>query len=229
MRRTELLFQITQILRSRPTTTAKYLSDRLNISIRTVYRYIDDLTLSGIPIISQTGKGYWLEENFNFPPIRLSEDELLALSLGSRLVKSISDPYLADAAQQLIEKVEAITPKSHQHLLYQTQVHAPSQRIDTNTAERLGKVRMAVGKSQKLQISYRDGKDCLSQRVLWPLALAFWGTTWTVAAWCEERSDFRAFRIDRIIELETLNELYPNQIGRRLSDFIAREKERSAI
>jgi predicted DNA-binding transcriptional regulator YafY len=221
MSRTDILFQMTQIIRSRKYTTAAYLSDRLGLSVRTVYRYINDLSLAGVPVVSQTGKGYWIDKSFDMPPIQLTADELLALSLGSRLVKAIADPFLADAAQQLVDKVESVIPASHQHLLYQSKIHAPKSLIDEKTRENLGKIRRAIDQQQKVELRYSDEKGNTSQRVIWPLVVAFWGPSWTVAAWCEQRDAFRAFRLDRIIHFDVLTDTYPQQTGKTLADFIA--------
>jgi predicted DNA-binding transcriptional regulator YafY len=223
MSRTEILFQMTQIIRSRDRTTAKYLADRLNISIRTVYRYINDLSLSGVPVISQAGKGYWIDDSFNMPPVQLSEEELLALSLGSRLVKAIADPFLADASQQLLDKVEAVIPKNAQHLLYQSQLHAPKPIIEKSVLADIGRIRKSIESRNKIQIMYLDQAGNDSTRTIWPLALAFWGQVWTVAAWCEHRQDFRAFRVDRIQQMDRLPATYPVESGKSLADFIANQ------
>ena len=100
-------------------------------------------------MISQTGKGYWIDKSFDMPPIHLSEDELLALSLGTRLVKAVADPFLADAAQQLIDKVESVIPETHQQLLYQSTMHTPMATLDETTAYNLGLTRNAVNEKQK--------------------------------------------------------------------------------
>jgi predicted DNA-binding transcriptional regulator YafY len=224
MSRTDILFQMTQIIRSRNFTTAQYLADRLNLSIRTIYRYVNDLSLAGVPILSQTGKGYWIDKSFDVPPIQLSEEEMMALSLGSKLVKAFADPFLADAAQQLLDKVESVTPKTHQHLLYQSKVHAPANIVDKDTARSLGIVRKAVDANRKIDIHYQDEQGQKTQRTLWPLAVAFWGQSWTLAAWCESRDDFRAFRIDRIGEINTLKTTFIETPGRTLADFIKHQK-----
>lgn len=220
MSRTHLLFQITQIIRSREFTTAQYLADRLNLSTRTVYRYINELSVSDIPIISQTGKGYWIDETFNLTPVHLSEDELIALNLGAKLVKSIADPFLADAAQQLLDKVSAVTPKSNLHLMSQSKIHAPLQIIDTKTADYLSTVRLAIDSKNKIEIEYSDQHQQITTRVFWPLALAFWGKTWTVASWCETRQDFRAFRIDRIQSLKKQDDRFKDHPDKNLEKFI---------
>lgn len=226
MSRTETLFHITQIIRSREYTTAAYLAARLGISVRTVYRYINDLSLSGIPVVSQTGKGYWLDSSFDMPPVQLADDELLALSLGARLVQSVSDPFLADAARQLVEKVESVIPRHKKALLNQTQIHAPVSWVPDSVKALMGELRQAASGKRKVTLHYCDVQQQASERTLWPLAIAFWGEAWTLAAWCELRQDFRAFRLDRISTCSVLKECYPDQPGRTLADFIAQEKYR---
>jgi predicted DNA-binding transcriptional regulator YafY len=85
---------------------------------------------------------------------------------------------------------------------------------------RLESVREAIGARRVLRLDYRDSGGKASARDVWPLALYFWGGTWTVGAWCEARSDFRSFRIDRIAALAALERRYPEQPGRTLADFL---------
>ena len=67
--------------------------------------------------------------------------------------------------------------------------------------------------------AYTDANGAASERRVWPLALAYWGARWTLGAWCELRSDFRNFGLERICELQVL-EPYPDQEGRRLADLL---------
>lgn len=220
MSRTHLLFQITQIIRSRNFTTAQYLAERLSISTRSVYRYINELSVSGIPIISQTGKGYWIDDSFNLTPLNLSEDELIALNLGAKLVKSIADPFLADAAQQLLDKIKSVTPRSNLRLINQSKIHAPLKIIAPKTADYLSTVRLAIDSKNKIEIEYSDQNQKITTRIFWPLALAFWGQNWTVASWCETRQDFRAFRIDRILNLKKHTQFFLDHPDKNLEKFI---------
>ncbi|MCJ8314841.1 MAG: YafY family transcriptional regulator [Saccharospirillaceae bacterium] len=223
MSRTDLLFQITQIIKSRKFTTAQYLADRLNISTRTVYRYINELSVSGIPILSQTGKGYWLDQHFDLTPVHLSQEELLALSFGSKLVKCFADPFLADAAQQVLDKIEAVTPKSKTHFLNQIKIHAPVKVINNKTSRNLTLVRKAAELKLKVCICYEDQNQIKTDRIIWPLALAFWGKSWTIAAWCEKRSDFRAFRVDRMDDITCLKKHFVDEPDKNLESFVKQQ------
>ena len=64
-----------------------------------------------------------------------------------------------------------------------------------------------------------DANGAATERRVWPLALAYWGARWTLGAWCELRGDFRNFGLERIQELQVL-EQYPDQEGRRLADLL---------
>ncbi|WED27232.1 HTH domain-containing protein [Vibrio sp. DW001] len=108
MGRIEKQFQMVEIIRSRRVTTASYLAERMNVSIRTIYRYINDLCLSGIPIVSETRVGYRLDKSFDMPRLMFTEEELLALSLGAKLVQKCSDEYLSDAEETQTQR--AIRP-----------------------------------------------------------------------------------------------------------------------
>ena len=101
MRRADRLFQIIQLLRNRRVTTARWLADVLEVSERTVYRDIQDLMVSGVPIEGEAGIGYVLKKSFDLPPLMFSREEIAALTLGARIVKSWADPQLAKAADQV--------------------------------------------------------------------------------------------------------------------------------
>ena len=59
-------------------------------------------------------------------------------------------------------------------------------------------------------------------RVVRPLALHFWGGVWTIAAWCELRTDFRTFRLDRVGMLALTDDRFAAEPGRMLEDYMAR-------
>ena len=61
-----------------------------------------------------------------------------------------------------------------------------------------GEIRLAYERKEKLLLEYVDAEQKLSQRLVWPLAMVFWGEVWVLLAWCEKRHDYRNFRFDRI-------------------------------
>lgn len=219
MRRADRLFQIAQYLRGRRLTTARQLADWLSVSDRTIYRDIRDLSLSGVPVEGEAGVGYRVKAGFDLQPLMFSPDEIDALVIGMRMVQAWGGPQLAASGAAALAKITLALPKEKRDFVEATPMFAPAFHIDPAHGERLEQVRQAIGRRCKLQIDYVDAQDQATQRVVWPLALYFWGGTWLIAAWCEMRSDFRSFRLDRAKTLTPM-EGYPDQQGRRLPDFV---------
>ena len=225
MRRADRLFQIIQYLRTRRVTTARWLAEELEVSERTIYRDVQDLSLSGVPIESEAGVGYALRRGFDLPPLMFTEQELTALTLGARIVKSWADPELAKAAESVLSKTETVLPDSLKGRLEQTRLFAPLQ-IPADVAAAMGSLRYAIDNRNKVSFDYTRQDGTNSSRTVWPLGLFFWGSVWTLGSWCELRDNFRNFRLDRIRNLATRQEQFPHTAGRTLDDMIAIEKRR---
>lgn len=224
MRRADRLFQIIQFLRTRRVTTARWLSERLEVSDRTIYRDIKDLILSGVNIEGEAGIGYVVQKGFDLPPLMFSEDEITALTLGARLVESWADASLATAAQSALSKIETVLPDDLKSSLGNTLLFSPFTRITPEISTTMAEIRFAADNHQKVMLQYSDVKGASSERTIWPLGMFFWGSVWTIGAWCELRDSFRIFRLDRVDSLCVLNENYPQEKGRSLQDLIEDQK-----
>ena len=87
MRNVNRLFQIIHMLRHHRVLTAEAIAEKLEVSVRTIYRDIDHLSASGIPIMSERGVGYKMMNGYELPPLTFTEEELIALRLGARMVQ----------------------------------------------------------------------------------------------------------------------------------------------
>ncbi len=221
MRRADRLFRITQALSSDRWLTARVLAERLEVSERTVYRDIQDLSLSGIPIIAEAGMGYRLMEGYRLPPLMFDQEELEALMLGARMVGAWSDPLLAEAAERALARIEAILPQRLRPELGRNTLLVPPQGPDTAVGDALHLLRQAVREHRKVRFHYQREDGERSVRLVRPLGLAYWGRTWTLLAWCERRDAFRHFRLDRMRNLLESGERFPLEAGRTLDDFLA--------
>jgi predicted DNA-binding transcriptional regulator YafY len=220
MRRADRLFRIVQQLRGRRLTTAAQLAGRLGVSPRTVYRDVRDLSLSGVPVEGEAGVGYRLKPGFDVPPLMFTLSEIEALAVGARMVEAWGGPVLAEGARTAIEKIVAALPPERRLAVEKTRLYAPSFHVDGQAMRQLEAVREAIGGRSVLRLDYRDSGGKPSERDVWPLALYYWGRTWTIGAWCETREDFRNFRVDRIAGLAKLERRYPDEAGRRLADYV---------
>lgn len=226
MRRADRLFHLVQLIRGRRLTTADFLAQRLEVSPRTVYRDIADLQHQGVPIEGEAGVGYRLGAGFDLPPLMFTQGEARALVASIRLAQSWLDPALAADAQAAWGKVLSVLPADAQAAAESLPVYAPVIAPDAGLQKTLQQLREAVQSKQKLQLSYRDLSGQASQCVLWPLGCFYWGSVWTLGAWCESREAFRSFRIDRMTDVVTLDQRFAHQEGRTLSDFLRGVKSR---
>jgi len=221
VRRADRLFQIIQLLRSkRRATTARWLAEQLEVSERTIYRDVRDLVSSGTPIEGEAGVGYSLRREYDLPPLMFDADEVEALVLGARVVAGFGDESLARAARALLSKVEAVLPIALRTKLSGSLLFAPRMQGAAAISGRLFELRSAIEDKRKVRLRYARADGAASERVVRPLAAFFWGPSWTITAWCELRGDFRSFRVDRIEELELLDEHFEDEPGRGLGDYL---------
>jgi len=225
VRRADRLFRIVQRLRRRGVTTARALAEDLAVSERTIYRDIRDLELSGVPILGEAGVGYALPRGYDLPPLMFNEEEIEALVLGARVVQSWGDPALRAAAGDVLAKVEAVVPAALRDRLSAASLFAPPVHVPRAVAAGLGELRTALRERRKIRFRYVDKAGAGSERTIWPLGLFFWGTTWSVAGYCELREGFRNFRADRVGELRLLDERFPEIEGKRLADLLAHYRD----
>ena len=221
MRRADRLFQIVQLLRRRRRATrAADIAVALGISERTVYRDIRDLMLSGTPIDGEAGVGYRLRPGYDLPPLMFDREEIQALVLGARIVRQFGDPALARASQAILDKVASVLPADLAPLLDDTRLFVPGIVSAKESADALGVARHALIERRRLRLRYADAKGASSDRTVRPLGIFFWGRTWTLAAWCELRADFRNFRLDRVTTATALDERFNEEPGRTLRDML---------
>lgn len=220
MRRADRLFQIVQMLRTHRCLTAAQIAESLEVSVRTIYRDVQDLSLSGIPIISETGTGYRLDKNYNLPAVTFTENELESLILGARMVQAWSDRQLASEATRALQRIESILPMQLKAAFETTELMVPAFHIFSDVAENLPIIRKAIKTSHKIELDYRKQDGEFSTRTIWPLGLFFWGKVWTLVAWCELRNDFRQFRIDRMKKITPTPTRFSLQENQTLEFFL---------
>ena len=100
-------------------------------------------------------------------------------------------------------------------------LHAPDFHVPERVRRHVDLLHQAIAERRRLDFGYVDAEGAASRRRVRPLGLFFWGGAWTLAAWCESRADFRAFRLDRI-EKATPGTGFEPEPGRTLQDYMAR-------
>ncbi|MBQ4856382.1 YafY family transcriptional regulator [Rhodanobacter sp. B2A1Ga4] len=223
MRRADRLFLIIHALRGRRTALqARSLAQTLGVSLRTVYRDVADLQLSGVPIEGEAGVGYVLRKGSDIPPLMFTANELEALVVGSRFVRAFAGTRLAESAQSALLKIEAVLPPELRERAARTRIFAPVWRDQyrEDFAALIDRLHAAIVGNQVLRLEYRDEAGNASTREVEPLCLSFWGGKWTLGAWCRLRRDFRNFRPDRIGTCEPSGEAFAEADERNLAAYL---------
>ena len=223
MRRADRLFQLVQLIRGRRLSTAAYLAERLSVTSRTIYRDVADLQHQGVPIEGEAGVGYRLGAGFDLPPLMFTQEEAKALVVAVRVAQIGLDAGLAADAELALSKILSVLPTAARAAAESQAVYAPLNvmtGLDAATSQRLQSLREAVQAQCKVHITYQDPKGMTSKRTVRPLGCFYWGKVWTLAAWCEERIDFRNFRVDRIQSSKVLDAGFKQEAVKTLANFL---------
>lgn len=220
MRRTDRLFELIQLFRGGRLWRGQELAERLSVSVRTIYRDIDTLAASGVPIEGERGIGFVLRTPIFLPPLTLTPQELEALQLGVTMVRRVVDEELRQAADDLLQKIDAVLPSDRQGKDYAKGVGVFSPRI-SGGLEALPVLRDAVRAKRRLELAYaRLDESEAERRTVRPLHLEYWGQVWTLTAWCELRDDFRVFRVDRVTDVVP-GVVFLSERGKTIEDYFA--------
>lgn len=222
MRRADRLIKITHFLRRRRrAVTASRIAEEFNICTRTVYRDIQDLMDSGVPITGEAGVGYVINKEYYLPPITFSADELEAIGLGISMVRQWTDDKFAANARDAFDKIQAILPANLQGELQQIATYSVSTRSKIPWTVSFSDIREYIRTRRKIHIEYTDEIKRTSNRTVRPLGLFFFSPVWLLTSWCEKRQDFRNFRLDRIKTLQPCEDTFENESGKNLQAYLA--------
>ncbi|MBL4639182.1 MAG: YafY family transcriptional regulator [Kordiimonadaceae bacterium] len=209
MRRSDRLFQIVNYLQGRRVAvTANDIAEEFDVSVRTVYRDIQDLVLTGVPISGEAGVGYLMARSHCLPPMTLEVGELETLMLGAAMVNSWTDATMAKSARSLVNKLKQVMSDKDREIFAGTALFAPPTGRQIPWTIDFSALRTAIREKQKIRLDYMDQKDDVTERIVRPLSMSFFGATWLFHGWCELRKDHRNFRLDRMQAVTVLEETF---------------------
>lgn len=221
MSRSDRLLELVQILRDGQMHRGQDLADRLGVSLRTLYRDMEALSLSGLPVAGERGTGYQITHAITLPPLNLSKTELEALHVGLSIVGGEADGELQEAAQSLSAKIDAVLPEDRTAVPTGWGFAVYPFADAARGFQHMPALRGAIRARQKVRVTYPLPSDVPDKRVIRPLELDYWGRVWTVTAWCEAVSGFEVFRVDKIEELTVLPAMFVEEHGKTLADYLA--------
>jgi len=201
------LIAILTLLKSKRVLTATELSDKFDVSVRTIYRDIRKLETSGVPIITLEGRGYTLMEGYQVAPVQFTEKQANALITAQHLVNQSNDSSFIEHFEEALTKVKSVFRTSIQEKseLLSDKIHIFDTKRERISSNVLSEIQLAITNFNYVEINYRKADDPnISFRKIEPCAMYSTNNKWILIAWCHLRLDMRAFRIDRIQHFKVL-------------------------
>lgn len=196
------LFQIVYLLLDKGTMTAPELSRALEVSVRTIYRDIDALSLAGVPVYATQGKngGVSLLPNYAFDKALLSDEEQNQILYAIQSLRAVDQPVDA-----LLNKLGGLFQKQNTSWI---EVDFSRWGMGSTDSVKFERLKNALIGRRALEIVYCSTSGQTSRRVILPVKLIFKDKSWYLHAFCRMQDDFRLFKISRIIEMTVLDERF---------------------
>ncbi len=225
MNRTDRLMGILLEFQARGELRAEDLAGTFEVSVRTIYRDVDALCETGVPVVATPGKGYRLMEGYFLPPLSFTADEAALLLLGGELVRDRIDPLLRSAAEEALRKLAGVLPPERRAETERRRQGLVFASITSQADDRrLALARRAVDERRVVRLAYHAfRREQPDPRDVEPIRLVHFGDSWYLAGYCRLRQDARLFRLDRIDRLEVLEERYAPGARHALADRFERD------
>ena len=208
------LIHVLTLLKSKRLLTATELSDKFNVSVRTVYRDIQKLIEAGVPVITIEGRGYTLMDGYTVAPVQFTEKEANALITAQHLVNRSNDSSFVTDFEEALTKIKSVFRSSilEKSEVLNNQLHVFDTRKESISSNALSELQLAITNFNYTEINYRKADDPnISFRKIEPCAILSTENKWILMAWCHLRKDYRAFRIDRIQHFKILPEQFEDR------------------
>lgn len=205
-----MMLKILFLLLSRDRVSAKYIADRFELSLRTVYRYIDELSLADVPIYNIRGRngGYTISDTYKLPAGYLTDEEIDAVcSTLLELNKNLSSSIIETAVFKIkaISKNKSTTPAiSFSNLI----IDGSTWGGQSVYGESLKLLQDAIDSKRQLSITYANRSGEFTERIVDVHTLVLKQGLWYFYAYCNLRGEFRLFKVGRIQKAKLLNETF---------------------
>lgn len=222
MNRIDRLFGIMTQLQSKKFVTAEKIAERFGISVRTVYRDIRALNEQGVPVSFEPTKGYFIVNGYFIPPVAFNSDEANALLLMESVVYAFTDKSIQTHYSNAVEKIKAVLKHSQKEKLETLNQHIRLQLPPCfkNDYEYLSLLQTAISARTIILFDYKNNQDEISQRKAEPIGLVFYAMSWHLIAWCHLRSDYRDFKVSRILNISATSQPFQKQDHILLNDYM---------
>lgn len=224
MTKADNMLSILWMLRAGTRKTAKQLAEALDIHVRTVYRCIDSLCASGVPIVAESGPngGYTILSRFADSPLVFDPEEQKGLIHAAIFAKEAGYPH-SDALDRATEKLKRYANEAQLEALERhgvgLSVIYPS--LDGAFRSYLQELEEAAGQGRTLEMTYDKGRGEPSpSRLFDPYGIVYWKGSWYAVGHCGYREEVRSFRVDRIRELRRTDRSFERPASFSAKDYL---------
>jgi len=223
------LLSLILLLQSRSSWKAAELAAELNVSERTVHRYMVMLDEMGIPIYSERGRygGFSLVRGYKLPPLLFTAEEATVLYMGANLVRDVWGQTYGDAVTAVTAKLDNVLPDDLRQEVARAQqslvVSGLSRRDYRPWEPTLHTLRQCIGGRRCVRLQYRSfARQEDTERVVEPYALTFQWGLWYLVGFCRLRRDLRTFRVDRIQQVTSSEDTFEMPRDFSVREYLAR-------
>jgi predicted DNA-binding transcriptional regulator YafY len=213
MNRIDRLTAILIHLQTKRIVKAEEISDRFEISLRTVYRDVKALMEAGVPIGSEAGKGYFIVDGYHLPPVMFNQEEASAMLTAGKLVEKMTDDSIRKAYESALLKIKSVLNTSEKDHLENLQSSIAVWRLPDHQPDFpnqfMADIQKAISKRNVLTLTYYStNKMEHTTRFVEPIGVVYYSGQWHLIAWCRLRKGYRDFRIDMIQKLNNSGEIF---------------------
>ena len=204
-------------LQSKKIVRAKDISDRFNVSIRTIYRDIQTLTEAGVPIGSEAGVGYYLADGYRLPPVMFTKEEVTAFLTAEKLIEKFTDNSIDSNFKSGMMKIRAILKSTEKEMLesIEENIEVLSRRPRLENSKNSNHIQAlieSISERKSLNIRYHTFySNEIKDRNIEPIGIFFSSGYWHTIAFCELRKDYRDFRLDRILSISKTDKTFKKE------------------
>ncbi len=232
MNRIDRLQAILIQMQTKKVVKAQEIADRFGISIRTVYRDIRALEEAGVPVGAEAGIGYFLDEDYNLPPVMFTPKEAAALLLAGKLVPHLSDKSVETAYCDALYKIKSVLKGSDKEVLDKldnlVKVYMGMSPPPQQDHIYLQEIQKALVEQQVLRIEYYSHyNQQTNERLVEPISLVFYAMNWHLIVFCRLRNEYRDFRLDRIQKLTFTGEHFDKKLDQAFNEYLSQQREQT--
>ena len=210
----EIMMGILFDLLAKRTVKANYLAEKYQVSVRSIYRYIMELELAGVPLYTVKGYngGISIVDSYRFSTSFFTKSEFEAIiNTLSAIESSVPNKNLSSAINKMKSTIKYNYSTGFDLKTGNLIIDAGPWGNTDAYKTKLAILQNAIENDKKLSITYHDRNGEITNRIIHPYLIMFKQGLWYTYAFCELRNDFRIFRTGRIEHVNVLTEKFERQ------------------